>query len=365
VQKKNSGKKLSTKLSAESKNEAGNNGSLLLSVNALHLPLSGLCTIRYRDRFSFQNENAMTPTTKAHLSLFAVAFIYGANYTIAKEVLNNEYIQPWGFILMRAACACLLFWLFHMTVVKEKVERKDLALFALCGFTGVAVNQLFFFTGLKLSQPINAALIMTSTPIIVIAISPLLTNERITTWKASGILTGAIGAVLLVIYGRSVQLGKENLWGDIFLFINAVSYSFYLVLVKRLMYQYNPFTVLKWVFTFGLFFIIPFGAPQLKGINWAAFPPAIWLAIIYVLIFTTFFAYLLNAYAIKILSPTIAGIYIYMQPLMAAIIALWLGKDELTEIKVLAGGLIFLGVFMVTRPTKQEKTTNDVTKLDT
>jgi drug/metabolite transporter (DMT)-like permease len=326
------------------------------------LPLSGLCTIRCRDRFSFQKENTLTPTIKAHLALFAVAIIYGANYTIAKEVLNNEYIQPWGFILMRAACACLLFWLFHMTVVKEKVERKDFALFALCGLTGVAVNQLFFFSGLKLSQPINAALIMTSTPIIVIVISSLLTNERITIWKAGGILIGAIGAVLLVVYGKPIQLGKQNLWGDIFLFINAVSYSFYLVLVKRLMHQYSPFTVLKWVFTFGLCFIIPFGGPQLAGIQWMTFPPGIWLAIIYVLIFTTFFAYLFNAYAIKILSPTIAGIYIYMQPLMAAIIALWLGKDELTNIKVLAGGLIFLGVFMVTRPTKQKTTISDVTK---
>ncbi len=294
----------------------------------------------------------MTPTIKAHLALFAVALIYGANYTIAKEVLNNEYLQPLGFILMRVVCACVLFWILHITTIKEKVERKDFGLLVLCGLTGIAINQMMFFSGLKLSQPINASLIMTTIPIMIIIIAPLLTKERITWWKASGILAGAVGAVLLVVYGKSVQLGKENLLGDIFLFINASSYGLYLVLVKKLMEKYNPFTVLKWVFTFGLFFIIPFGAPQLVDVNWSSFPISIWLAIAYVLLFTTFFAYLFNAYALKTLSPTVAGIYVYLQPLLASIVALCTGKDELTIIKVLAGMLIFLGVFLVTRQPK-------------
>lgn len=291
----------------------------------------------------------MTPRIKAHLALFAVALIYGANYTIAKEVLNNEYLQPLGFILMRAACACFLFWTLHTLTIKEKVEKKDFGLLVLCGLTGVAINQMMFFSGLKLSQPINASLIMTTIPIMIIIIAPLLTKERITWWKTSGIFSGAVGAVLLVLYGKSVQLGKENLIGDIFLFINASSYGLYLVLVKKLMQKYNPFTVLKWVFTFGLIFIIPFGAPQLVDVDWSSFPVSIWVAIGYVLLFTTFFAYLFNAYALKIVSPTVAGIYVYLQPLLASIVALWTGKDELTLIKALAGLLIFLGVFLVTR----------------
>lgn len=297
----------------------------------------------------------MTPSIKAHLALFAVALIYGANYTIAKEVLNNEYIQPLGFILMRATCACILFWTLHTMTIREKVEPKDFGLLFLCGLTGVAINQMMFFSGLKLSQPINASLIMTTIPIIIIVISPFLTSERFTWWKAGGILIGALGAILLVLYGKSVQFGKENLLGDVFLFINASSYGLYLVLVKRLMKKYNPFTVLKWVFTFGLIFIIPFGAPQLVDVQWSTFPYSVWMAIAYVLLFTTFFAYLFNAYALKIVSPTVAGIYVYLQPLLASIVALSVGKDELTLIKVSAGLLIFLGVFLVTRPEKSKK----------
>ncbi|MFT4663691.1 MAG: drug/metabolite transporter (DMT)-like permease [Polaribacter sp.] len=294
----------------------------------------------------------LTPTIKAHLALFAVALIYGANYTIAKEVLNNEYLQPLGFILMRAASACFLFWILNMATIKEKVERKDFGLLVLCGLTGIAINQMLFFSGLKLSQPINASLIMTTIPIMIIVIAPLLTKERITWWKASGVLTGAVGAVLLVLYGKSVQLGKENLMGDIFLFLNATSYGLYLVLVKKLMQKYHAFTVMKWVFTFGLLFIIPFGAPQLVDVDWSSFPTSIWLAIAYVLLFTTFFAYLFNAYALKIVSPTVAGIYVYLQPLLTTMVALWTGKDELTMIKVLAGMLIFFGVFLVTQKPK-------------
>jgi drug/metabolite transporter (DMT)-like permease len=87
-------------------------------------------------------------------------------------------------------------------------------------------------------------------------------------------------------------------------------------------------------------------------VDWSSFPTSIWLAIAYVLLFTTFFAYLFNAYALKIVSPTVAGIYVYLQPLLTTMVALWTGKDELTMIKVLAGMLIFFGVFLVTQKPK-------------
>ena len=297
----------------------------------------------------------MSSTIKVHTALFTVALIYGANYTIAKEVMDNEYIAPLCFVLLRVISGVILFWTFHALFIREKIERKDFGLLALCGLTGVAINQMLFFEGLKLTQPINASLIMTTTPILIILISPFLTKERITALKVLGILCGAAGAILLILYGKSVQIGQQNWKGDMLIFINASSYGLYLVLVKRLMTKYNAFTVLKWMFTFGLFYILPFGLPQIRNVDWFSFPLSIWLAIGYVLLFTTFFAYLFNAYALKKVNPSIAGIYIYLQPLLAGFIAISLGKDELTLEKVLGGGLIFLGVFLATVQKGQKK----------
>lgn len=291
----------------------------------------------------------MTPELKAHIALFIVAVIYGANFTIAKEILDNNYIQPFGLTLLRVLCGALLFWLIHFLYVKEPIERKDLRRFLLCALTGVAINQMFFIAGLKYTSHINGALIMTTTPILVIAASWIILKERVTAKKLLGIALGIAGAGILTLYGKKFAFTKTGMLGDLMVFLNAVSYGIFLVIVKNLLRKYHPLTVTKWVFIFGIFFVLPFGAHELTSMPMNSFTPRIWLALAYVLICTTFLAYLLNAYALKLVSPSTVSIYIYLQPLIATAIALSLGKDQLTAVKVGAGVLIFSGVFLVSK----------------
>ena len=289
----------------------------------------------------------MSASLKAHLALFSVALIFGANFSIAKVVMDDDYIQPLTFILLRILCALLLFQIFHGLFVKEKVERRDQARLVLCGLVGVASNQMLFFSGLKWTTPINASLIMTTAPIYVFLISFLVLKEPITLRKALGILLGATGAILLITYGKKVSLDSRQLLGDVMVFGNALCYGSYLVLAKSLMEKYHPMTVIKWVFTYGALFALPFGIPDLPAVEWATFSRGIWLSFFYVLICSTFLAYLFNSYALKQVSPSVVSFYIYLQPLMAAVIALMMGKDQLNQIKVLAGLLIFAGVYLV------------------
>lgn len=291
----------------------------------------------------------MSPVFKAHTALFLAALIYGGNYTIAKEVLDNEHIQPFGFILMRVICGMVLFSLLHLLFIREKIEGRDIGLFLLCGLFGVAINQLLFFKGLKMTTHIHAALIMTTTPILVLIASAILLKEQITSKKMLGIALGAVGAVILIIYGKKFAYKKEGMFGDVFIFINATSYGIYLVLVKKLMRKYHPLTVIKWVFTIGFFFVGPLASRELMNIQWNTFTPGIWLAVAYVLFFTTFLTYLFNAYALKIVNPSVVSIYIYLQPLLATAIALFFVKDELTLTKLGAGLFIFAGVYFVSK----------------
>ena len=285
---------------------------------------------------------------KAHLALFAVAVIYGGNYIIAKDVMDKGYVLPLAFILLRVVSATLLFWLFHLIYVRERIRnRADWIRLALCGLFGVALNQMFFFSGLKLTFPINASLIMTTTPVLVLVVSALLIGERITSRKVLGIALGAGGAILLIAYGREMRFGGPSLKGDLLVFLNASCYGIYLVLVKPLMKKYNAITVVKWVFTFGLLGVIPFGLPQLTASDWGAFPTYIYFSIAYVLVFTTFFAYLFNAYALRAVNPSVVSIYIYLQPLLAAALSLMLGMEKLTPNKWVAAILIFVGVYLV------------------
>ena len=259
----------------------------------------------------------------------------------------DGYLSPLPFILLRAGSGAGLFWLFHQALVRERVERADFGRLALCGLFGVALNQMLFFTGLNWTTPINASLIMTTTPVLVLLASSILIGERITGRKLLGIALGAAGAILLIAYGERFSFGRQGFWGDLLVFLNACAFGTYLVLVKKLMAKYHPITVVKWVFAFGLVFVLPFGGPGFLEVEWAQFTPAIWLAVAYVLLCTTFLAYLFNAYALSVVNPSVVSIYIYLQPLLATLIALAFGRDQLTAVKLLAALLIFSGVYLV------------------
>ena len=287
-----------------------------------------------------------------HLALFLVNLIYALNYSIAKDVMP-DYIGPSGFILLRVIGGSLLFFLTYIFFIKENVELNDIVRLLFCGLFGVAINQLFFFEGLNLTTPINAAIIMTVSPILVIIFSAIIIKEKITIRKLLGIFLGIVGAATLILKSGSISLDNTFFVGNILIFINATSYSIYLVLVKTLMTKYNPITVMFYVFSFGLIFVLPFGLNELLEVNTQSFSKIIYLKVAFVVICTTFLAYLFNAFALKTLNPSVVSTYIYLQPVLASIVAIFLKSDSLDFIKILSALFIFSAVYLVSIPTKK------------
>ena len=292
----------------------------------------------------------------AHLALIGAQLIYGANYTIAKEVMP-DYIQPFGFIVLRCLGAVSLFWITGL-FIKEKVAKSDLPKLALCALFGIAINQLFFFKGLNYTNPINAAVIMTSTPILVLIMAAVLIKERITSKKALGIVIGLIGTLLILVIGKELSFGSNTFLGDLMVWVNASSYGVYLVLVSPFMKKYHPLTVIKWIFLFGLIQVLPFGYSEFTQIEWNTFPPNIIWATVFVVVGLSFFAYLFNTVALKYVSPSVVSTYIYLQPVLASVFAIALGKDHLDAIKVISAVLICTGVYLVSSksPAKGSET---------
>lgn len=295
----------------------------------------------------------MSNILRAHLALFLVNALYGANHIIAKGVMPN-YLTPNVFILLRVAGATVLFWIIKLLFVKERVARKDLFLLAVCAIFGVAVNQLFFFNGLNLSSSINAGIIMTINPILVVILSFFILKERITWQKSVGILIGATGAILLTLTAGTGS--GDSLLGDLFLFINAASYGLYLVLVKPLMKKYKPFTVITYIFSFGLLYILlyPPVLSELATTDFSLIPADVLWKIAYVIIGVTFFAYLLTVYGLKFLTPSISSAYIYLQPVLVVIFTIVFSAigisedftDTITLEKIGYMLIIFFGVFL-------------------
>ena len=288
----------------------------------------------------------------SHIALIIVNLIYALNYTIAKDVMP-EYIQPSGFILLRVIGGSILFFVTYIFFINERVKKKDFFRLMLCGLFGVAINQLFFFEGLNLTTPINAAIIMTISPVLVIITSAIIIKEKITVRKIIGIFLGLIGACILILNSGDISFENDFFTGNILVLINATSYAIYLVLVKTLMKRYNPITVMFYVFIFGLIFVIPFGIDEIQKIDLTTFNEEIYLKIGFVVICTTFIAYMFNAFALKSLNPSVVSVYIYLQPLLASLIAIVLNSDSLNLVKILSAIFIFSAVFLVSIPSKK------------
>ncbi|MBP2834119.1 DMT family transporter [Aquimarina sp. U1-2] len=293
---------------------------------------------------------------KRTLALIAASFVaifYGANYTIAKDVMPH-YVQPFGFIVLRVAGAFVLFWGISFFGPKERIERKDLAQIALASLFGVGINMLAFFEGLYLTTPINASVLMVTTPIIVLLLAVLFLNEKVRALKIIGVLTGLLGTLLMILYGTGNSASASNpVLGNFLIFVNASSYACYLIVVKKITQKYHPFTFIKWMYGFGFLIVLPFGFSQLLEIQPDLIPVKGYLKIGYVIVFATFGTYILNIFAIRELKPTTVAVFIYLQPMLASIFAIALGKDTLDSIKIIATLFIFVGVYLVTKKPKQ------------
>lgn len=282
---------------------------------------------------------------KAHFFLLIVNLFYGAGFSIAKLVMP-QFIQPFGFILIRVSVAGLLFLLVQLLMIKENIRLRDFPLLMASSLFGVVMNQEMFFLGLERTTPINAALIMITTPVLVFVISFLLKKEKATWQKILGLFFGAGGA-LLIMSGKGFDFSSSTLLGDVFILLNATSYAVYLVIVRSLMKQYHPLTVVTYVFLFGLIPVAVFGLNQFIAIDWSRFTLAVWGGLVFIVVCTTFLAYLLNMMALREVSSTVVGAYIYLQPVLASFIAVLLHQDSISTEKIIAAISIFLGVSLV------------------
>ena len=277
-----------------------------------------------------------------------VSLIYGLTFTIAKDVMP-KYIEPYGFIVIRVGGATLLFWLVSFFGPKEKIALADFPRIAAAALFGVALNMLTFFKGLSYTSPIMSSVLMVTTPMIVLVLSAIIMKERMLKRKVFGLILGLAGTILLILWGESLVNAPNATLGNILVFINAISYGFYLIIVKKLMDKYNAFTFVKWIYTFGFLMVLPFGWNEFQAIDFAVFPMDIYWKIGFVIVFSTFFTYLLNLISMRELKPTTVAVFIYLQPLFATIFAISLGKDELTLVKIISAILIFIGVYLVTQ----------------
>jgi len=265
-----------------------------------------------------------------------------------------DIFSPAQLIFLRLLGGVVVFWLFQRLFVPEKVDRGDLLKFALCGLLGFSLNQALFYFGLNLTTPVDASIIHVMNPILVLVFAHLIIREKVTWSKVIGIILGATGALILILYGGSMEFSGSHALGNILVLLNMVFYALYLVLIKPLVGKYHTTTILKWVSFFGFIFILPLILKPAMQIRVAELSLTAWGGLAYIIVLNTFVAYLLINYALKQLTPGVVSYYNYIQPVIASILTLSAGQGTITFPKILAAVMIFTGVWAVNRQKKEQ-----------
>ncbi|OQD44418.1 DMT family transporter [Croceivirga radicis] len=294
----------------------------------------------------------MSKRTLAILAAFGATLIYALNHTIAKGVMPT-HVKPFAFIFLRVTGAAILFWLISFFGPKEKIEKSDYLRMFFAALLGMVINMLAFFKGLQLSTPINSAVLVTISPIVIVILSALFLSEKVTLNKGLGIFLGLVGALASILFGAELRQDAPNIpLGNFLMIVNATAYGSYLVVAKKLVTKYHPFTFMKWLFTIAVVINFPITIGEFMEIQWATMPLWAYGVILFVILGTTFCTYLFNIYAMTQLRASTIGAFIYLQPVLGILFAIAVGKDQLTLVKVLAGCCVLVGVYLASKKPK-------------
>ena len=270
---------------------------------------------------------------------------------VAKFAMSCGAIGAFAVTEVRIVGAAALFWIESFFQKPEHVRGRDMIKMFAASMLAIVFNQGCFIFGLKMASPVDASIITTSMPLIALVLSAIFLKEVINGRKVIGISLGAAGALMLVM-GASACPAKEGVYGgyvlgDLLVLFAQFSYALYIVLFKGLVGKYSPVTIMKWMFTYSFLATVPFSYGEVAATNWNM-DFSIALSLAFVVVGGTFGSYMLLAVGQRRLRPTVAGMYNYIQPLVASIVAICWGMDSFSLSKIVAAMLIFSGVYMVT-----------------
>lgn len=288
---------------------------------------------------------------KGHLAAGSAYAIFGINIVLCKDIAACGIISPTALFTLRAIGAAFLFWTISLFCPKEKVDKKDLPKIAAASFVGLFVPQLTFLSACKMATAIDIAILGTLSPIYTMFIAAIVLKEPVTVKKAGGVITSFAGVIFL-IYNSVVNHNGVDItspWGIVLLILNAFSFASYLGIFKPLIMKYNVITFMKWMFLFALIISLPFSFKDLITTQYSTLPLNVILEIAFLIIFATFVAYFLIPIGQKNIRPTLVSMYSYLQPIIAAAVAIAVGMDKLSWQKILATMLVITGVIIVNR----------------
>lgn len=276
---------------------------------------------------------------------------WGLMSPLAKIVMAGGIVTPLVLTDLRIFGAMVLFWAVSLFQKPERVSPPDMARLFGASLLAIVFNQGSFIFGVGLSSPADASIITTSMPLWAMILAAFFLHEPITGRKVMGIALGAGGALILVMSSSSDASsadGGNHILGDLLVLFAQLCYASYLVLFKNFISKYSLVTIMKWMFTYSFICTLPFSYRSIVATPWLALGWSEVASLSFIVVVATFLSYMLIVVGQKNLRPTVAGMYNYVQPVVACIVTVCIGLDSFNLMKGIAVLLIFGGVFLVT-----------------
>lgn len=296
-----------------------------------------------------------------HASMLGANVMWGLMSPISKFLMVGGLISPLAVTDLRIGGAMILFWLLSFFIKSEHVSSKDLMTLFFASLLAIVLNQGSFIIGVSLTSPADASIITTSMPLWAMILAAFILKEPITIKKILGIAFGAAGALVLIFSSNNISQSAKSdtaIYGDLLVLFAQFCYALYIVLFKDFVSKYSLVTIMKWMFTYSFICTLTFTAHDLLNTQWCDFSMLEFMGLGFIVVFATFISYMLIVVGQKRLRPTVAGMYNYVQPIVACIVAILWNMDTFSVTKLLAIIMIFTGVYLVTISKSKAEMTN-------
>lgn len=286
-----------------------------------------------------------------HLAMIVATILWGSLSPVAKGVLEGGVIDGLVLSALRIGGGAVMFLLFSLlpkSIIEDKpVERKDLLTLFIASAIIISANQGLYIIGIEYTTPIDTTVMCTLTPVFTLLLAAMFIGQRLTPMKVFGVLLGLTGALLIAFSETETEIASNPLLGDTLCILAQVCAAAYYVFFLKIVNKYPPFTVMKWMFLFSAVTYVPCMSPFLAEVAWGEIDTQSIMSLVYIIVFPTFVAYLIIPFSQRLLKPTVISMYAYLQPVVAALLAAFMGLAVFGWSRIFGTLMIFVGVFLV------------------
>lgn len=287
-----------------------------------------------------------------HILAFTAILIFSFNTNFMKSLMPT-HIGAFGLVLARCIVGVIGFWIIGLFSHESKESaptRKEIWIMMLAGAMSIGGNLLFYLKGLELTGPIDATVIRTLQPIMVIAIAVLFFHKKVSIYKIVGICLGIIGTIYVSLspHQHGVQ---DSFLGDMYILIATLFTAIYLIIIKPYATKFKTVTIMKWMSLSSLIVTLPIGYKSLieAPMFHSSFSWVVWGEFAYSMIFASMVASFLSVLSLRYISAFVKSTYIYILPVTGTLVAILLGIQYPTWHDPIAFVIILIGFVLVNK----------------